>query len=177
MTRPSLFTLYIGLKDFESGLVGLDSKSGVRGATIFHASQNQCWGPCDCLIFSTIILPIVVRKGATDAPYTIADRTNRWTDVPRTYTNSVHETRCKQSHPLHGSRCNIISSYLYGFFLCNSLVFFFFRSLLNISIITQPPTPPPCFAPWKWRCGANKGFCDFWPPGSILGGPTCIHAH
>ena len=34
MTRPSLFTLYITLKDFESGLVGLDSKSGVRGATI-----------------------------------------------------------------------------------------------------------------------------------------------
>ena len=44
-----------------------------------------------------------MRKGATDAPHTIADRTNHWTDVRRTYTNSVHETRCKQSHHLHES--------------------------------------------------------------------------
>ena len=34
MTRPGLFTLCICLKDFESGLVGLDSKSRVWGATI-----------------------------------------------------------------------------------------------------------------------------------------------
>ena len=69
-------------------------RSRESGAQRFvHASQNQCWGPCDYLIFSTIILPIVVRKGATDAPYTIADMKYRWTDVSRTYTNSVHETR------------------------------------------------------------------------------------
>ena len=88
-----------------SNLAWLDwIRSRESGAQRFvHASQNQCWGPCDYLIFSIIILPIVVRKGATDAPNTIADRTNHWTDVPRTYTNSVHETRCKQSHHLHES--------------------------------------------------------------------------
>ena len=121
MTRPSLFTLYITLKDFESGLVGLDSKSGVRGATICPCESKSILRTTCYLIFSTIILPIVMRKDATDAPYLIADIKHRWTDVPRTHSNSLHETRCKQSHPLHESRCNIISSYLYGFFCVTAL--------------------------------------------------------
>ena len=99
-----------------SNLAWLDwIRSRESGAQRFvHATQNQCWGTCDYLIFSTIILPIVVRKGATDAPYTIADIKYRWTDVSRTYipTQFMRLGANKVTFVMKVD-VNIISSYLY----------------------------------------------------------------